>query len=54
MPIRHFKWRYIDMAGYRDGWHGLWLSLLMSYYEGRKYLALGGLWRAHQERRSGP
>jgi (heptosyl)LPS beta-1,4-glucosyltransferase len=54
MPIRHFKWRYITMAGYRDGWHGLWLSLLMSYYEGRKYLALGALWRARQERRPGP
>ncbi len=40
MPLRHFKWRFFDLQGYRDGWHGLLLSLLMSYYEGRKYLRL--------------
>lgn len=45
MPLRHFKWRFVDLKGYRDGWHGLWLSLLMSYYEGAKYVRLARLWR---------
>jgi glycosyltransferase involved in cell wall biosynthesis len=54
MPIRHFKWRYVDLAGYRDGWHGLWLSLLMSYYEGLKYMVLADLWRTRQGHRSSP
>ena len=43
MPLRHFKWRFFDLQGYRDGAHGLLLSLLMSYYEGQKYLRLGRL-----------
>ena len=43
MPIRHFKWRFVDLQGYRDGLHGLWLSLLMSYYEGKKYARLAQL-----------
>lgn len=45
MPIRHFKWRFFDLEGYRDGLHGLWLSMLMSYYEGRKYARLAQLRR---------
>lgn len=45
MPIRHFKWRFVNLKGYRDGLHGLWLSLLMSYYEGAKYVQLARLWR---------
>ena len=45
MPVRHFKWRFMDLQGYRDGLHGLWLSLLMSYYEGIKYWRLARLWR---------
>ena len=45
MPIRHFKGRFIDLKGYRDGLHGLWLSVLMSYYEGKKYARLGQLRR---------
>jgi glycosyltransferase involved in cell wall biosynthesis len=45
MPVRHFKWRFIDLAGYRDGVHGLWLSLLMGFYEGVKYRRLARLWR---------
>lgn len=44
-PIRHFKWRYFDLNGYRDGWHGFRLSLLMAWYEFRKYRLLGDLWR---------
>ena len=46
MPLRHFKMRFIDWDGYKDGLHGLWLSLLMSYYEGQKYIRLARLWRA--------
>jgi (heptosyl)LPS beta-1,4-glucosyltransferase len=44
MPVRHFIWRFVDLKGYRDGLHGLWLSLLMSYYEGVKYRRLARLW----------
>lgn len=39
-PIRHFKWRFIDLNGYREGWHGLRLSVLMAWYEFRKYWLL--------------
>lgn len=39
-PFRHFKWRFFDLQGYRDGFHGLRLSLLMSWYEFRKYQQL--------------
>jgi glycosyltransferase involved in cell wall biosynthesis len=45
MPLRHFKWRFVDLEGYRDGLHGLWLSVLMSYYEGIKYARLAQLRR---------
>ena len=44
-PIRHFKWRYIELGGWRDGLHGLRLSALMAYYEFRKYRELATLWR---------
>jgi (heptosyl)LPS beta-1,4-glucosyltransferase len=47
-PIREFWWRYIILKGYRDGWHGLRLCILLAYYFGwRNYLRL---W---QMRRSG-
>ncbi len=36
-PIHHFWWRFVTLKGYTDGWHGLRLSLLMAWYEGRKY-----------------
>jgi hypothetical protein len=32
MPAREFLRRFILLEGYRDGLHGLWLSLLMAYY----------------------
>lgn len=32
-PFRQFWWRYVTLRGYRDGLHGLRLSLLMAYYE---------------------
>lgn len=46
-PLRHFYWRFITLAGYRDRWHGFKLSLLMAWYEFRKYRVLRSLW--HQE-----
>ncbi len=44
-PLRHFYWRFITLRGYRDRWHGLRLSVLMAYYEFRKYQKLWDLWR---------
>jgi (heptosyl)LPS beta-1,4-glucosyltransferase len=41
-PLREFRRRYIELEGYKDGWLGLLLSLLMAYYELVKY---GKLWR---------
>lgn len=51
-PIRHFLWRYVSLKGYRDGIHGLRLSLYMSYYEWLKYRKLNELWE--KEPASGP
>jgi len=31
-PLREFRRRYVTLQGYRDGAHGLLLSLLMAYY----------------------
>lgn len=39
-PLRHFWWRFVTLKGYRDGAHGLRLSLYMAYYEWRKYREL--------------
>jgi (heptosyl)LPS beta-1,4-glucosyltransferase len=40
-PLRHFWWRYITLRGYRDGWHGLRLCVLLAYYYGfRTFLQL--------------
>jgi (heptosyl)LPS beta-1,4-glucosyltransferase len=44
-PLRHFWWRFVTLKGYRDGLHGLHLSLLMAWYEFRKYWKLRGLWQ---------
>jgi (heptosyl)LPS beta-1,4-glucosyltransferase len=47
MTIRHFWWRYMTLQGYRDGWHGLRLCLLLAYYFGyRYYKRLGQLYRS--------
>lgn len=43
-PLRHFRWRFVTLKGYRDGLHGLRLSMLMAWYELRKYMILGRLW----------
>jgi glycosyltransferase involved in cell wall biosynthesis len=40
MPARQFWWRFITLAGWRDGWHGLRLSLLMGRFEFEKYRLL--------------
>ena len=42
-PLRHFYWRWIQLAGWRGGWHGLRLSLLMSYFEYEKYRILANV-----------
>jgi glycosyltransferase involved in cell wall biosynthesis len=47
-PIRHFWWRYVTLKGYQDGWHGLRLCLLLSYFFGWRYYV-----RLWQLRRSG-
>lgn len=44
-PWRQFWWRYVTLQGYKDGTHGLRLSLYMSYYEWIKYRKLAALWR---------
>lgn len=44
-PLRQFNWRYFELAGWRDGFHGLRLSALMAWYEFRKYQMLAALWR---------
>lgn len=45
-PLRQFWWRFVTLKGYVDGPHGLRLSLLMAWYELRKYVLLRRLWRA--------
>ncbi|MCB9452240.1 MAG: glycosyltransferase family 2 protein [Anaerolineaceae bacterium] len=44
-PWRQFWWRFVTLKGYRDGLHGLRLSVLMAWYELRKYRLLRGLWQ---------
>jgi (heptosyl)LPS beta-1,4-glucosyltransferase len=39
-PLRQFYWRWLTLSGWRDGWHGLRLSLLMAYFEWQKYSEL--------------
>ena len=43
--LRQFWWRFVTLRGLRDGWHGLRLSLLMTYYEMKKYRRLARLWQ---------
>lgn len=42
--VRHFYWRFCSLRGYRDGLHGLRLSLLMARYEFAKFRILAKLW----------
>jgi glycosyltransferase involved in cell wall biosynthesis len=39
-PLRQFIWRFVTLQGYRDGLHGLRLSLLLAWYEFQKYVRL--------------
>lgn len=44
-PLREFWRRYITLEGYRDGGHGLLLSVLMAYYTGVAYWRARGMER---------
>lgn len=47
-PVRHWWWRFVSLKGYRDGLHGLRLSIYMAYYERQKYLRLRRLLKQDQ------
>ncbi|MAT95635.1 MAG: glycosyl transferase family 2 [Anaerolineaceae bacterium] len=47
-PLRQFYWRFITLDGYKDGLHGLRLSLYMTYYEWVKYRKLAWFWRKNR------
>ena len=44
--VRQFWWRFFTLRGYRNGLHGLRLSLYLTYYEWLKYRRLAALWKA--------
>jgi (heptosyl)LPS beta-1,4-glucosyltransferase len=44
-PLRQFWWRFVTLGGYRDGLHGLDLSLLMAYYDYQTWRRVARLWR---------
>jgi len=44
-PLRQFKWRYFELTGYKAGWRGFLLSVLMAYYNLSMYLRLRRLWQ---------
>ena len=44
-PLREFWRRYVTLQGYKDGGHGLLLSILMGYYTGVAYWRARGMWR---------
>ena len=44
-PLREFRRRYLTLQGYRDGVHGMVLSLLMAWYTFQRYRVLRELWR---------
>ena len=46
-PIREFWRRYVTLQGYRDGGHGLLLSVLMAYFNLVMYVRLREFWRRH-------
>ncbi|MFZ5916564.1 MAG: glycosyltransferase family 2 protein [Chloroflexota bacterium] len=47
-PLRQFKWRYLELGGYKAGWRGLLLSLLMAYYNLKMYLRLRAMWQCQE------
>jgi glycosyltransferase involved in cell wall biosynthesis len=46
-PLDEFCRRYVALQGYRDGAHGLLLSLLMAWYTFQRYRLLHILWQRH-------
>lgn len=44
-PVREFIRRYLTLQGYREGWHGLFLSMLMAYAAYLTTVELGRLQR---------
>ena len=48
-PLRQFRWRYFELQGYKAGWRGLLLSLLMAYYTFVMYVQLRRLWKARRK-----
>jgi hypothetical protein len=44
-PLRQFWWRFVTLRGYRDGRHGLRLSVMLAWYEFQKYVRLSRAWR---------
>jgi hypothetical protein len=47
MPLREFRRRYIQLGGYKDGWVGLQLCSLMSWYMFATYWRLRKLYARH-------
>lgn len=45
-PLREFRRRYVSLEGYKDGFLGLLLSLLMAYYNLVMHLRLRRLWQS--------
>jgi hypothetical protein len=45
--VRHFWWRFVELGGIREGFHGLRLSLLTAYYEMKKYREVARMRRGH-------
>ncbi|HLZ10451.1 MAG TPA: glycosyltransferase family 2 protein, partial [Chloroflexota bacterium] len=39
-PLREFRRRYFELEGYKDGWRGLVLSILLAWYTGETYVKL--------------
>jgi len=52
-PLREFKRRFWTLQGYRDGGHGVALSLLMAYYSGVAYWRALVMWRRQAQRQPG-
>ena len=44
-PLREFRRRFFGLKGYRDGVHGLRLSILMAWYTFDMYRRLARRWR---------
>lgn len=44
-PVREFRRRFLQLRGYKDGLHGLRLSLLLAFYNFDMYRRLDRMWR---------